>query len=83
MRWSRYYLFTSREVPKDAEVISHQLMARTGMIRKVAAGASLAVVPVGSDFGLRCLGIVCHHKKRSACHTRQPMCQKTQAPPTT
>ncbi len=38
MRWSRYYLFTTREVPNDAEVISHQLMVRTGMIKKVAAG---------------------------------------------
>jgi prolyl-tRNA synthetase len=38
MRWSRYYLFTTREVPSDAEVISHQLMARAGMIKKLAAG---------------------------------------------
>ena len=38
MRWSQYYLFTSREVPSDAEVVSHQLMIRAGMIRKVAAG---------------------------------------------
>ncbi len=38
MRWSQYYLFTSREVPSDAEVVSHQLMIRAGMVRKVAAG---------------------------------------------
>jgi prolyl-tRNA synthetase len=38
MRWTRYYLFTTREVPNDAEVVSHQLMIRTGMIKKVAAG---------------------------------------------
>ena len=38
MRWSRFYLFTSREVPKDAEVMSHQLMVRAGMIRRAAAG---------------------------------------------
>ena len=38
MRWSRYYLYTTREVPADAEVISHQLMVRAGMIKKVAAG---------------------------------------------
>lgn len=37
-RWSRYYLFTTREVPNDAEVVSHQLMVRAGMIKKVAAG---------------------------------------------
>jgi prolyl-tRNA synthetase len=38
MRWSRYYLYTTREVPNDAEVVSHQLMVRAGMIKKVAAG---------------------------------------------
>ena len=38
MRWSRYYLFTTREVPNDAEVVSHQLMIRAGMLKKVAAG---------------------------------------------
>ena len=38
MRWSRFYLFTTREVPADAEVVSHQLMIRAGMIKKLAAG---------------------------------------------
>ncbi len=38
MRWSRYFLFTLRENPSDAEVISHQLLARAGMIDKLAAG---------------------------------------------
>lgn len=38
MRWSRYYLHTTREVPRDAEVVSHRLMIRAGMIKKVAAG---------------------------------------------
>ena len=38
IRWSQYYLFTTREVPNDAEVVSHQLMVRAGMIKKVAAG---------------------------------------------
>jgi prolyl-tRNA synthetase len=38
MRYSQYFLPTLRETPGDAEVISHQLMARAGMIRKVAAG---------------------------------------------
>ena len=38
MRWSQFYLHTTREVPADAEVVSHQLMVRAGMIRKVAAG---------------------------------------------
>jgi len=38
MRYSQYLLPTLKEVPADAEVISHQLMLRSGMIRKVAAG---------------------------------------------
>lgn len=38
MRTSQYFLGTLREVPADAEVVSHQLMLRAGMIRKLAAG---------------------------------------------
>ena len=38
MRWSQYYLYTTREIPSDAEVVSHQLMVRAGMIKKQAAG---------------------------------------------
>jgi prolyl-tRNA synthetase len=38
MRWTRYFLFTLRDNPSDAEVISHQLLARAGMIDKLAAG---------------------------------------------
>ena len=38
MRTSRFPLSTLKEVPSDAEVISHQLMLRAGMIRKIAAG---------------------------------------------
>ena len=37
-RWTRFYLHTTREVPNDAEVVSHQLMVRAGMIKRVAAG---------------------------------------------
>lgn len=38
MRWSKYYIPTRKETPKDAELISHKLMVRAGMIRKVSAG---------------------------------------------
>lgn len=38
MRYSEYLLPTLKEVPADAEVVSHQLMLRAGMIRRVAAG---------------------------------------------
>ncbi|MDN6318427.1 MAG: proline--tRNA ligase [Marinobacter sp.] len=38
MRASRYLIATQKETPSDAEIISHQLMLRAGMIRKLAAG---------------------------------------------
>jgi prolyl-tRNA synthetase len=50
MRLSRFHLSTSKETPADAEVVSHQLMLRTGMIRKLAAG-----LYTWSPLGLRVL----------------------------
>jgi prolyl-tRNA synthetase len=38
MRYSNYFLPTLKEIPSEAEVPSHQLMFRAGMIRKLAAG---------------------------------------------
>lgn len=38
MRYSCFFVPTLKETPSDAEVISHQLMLRSGMIRKIAAG---------------------------------------------
>ncbi|GAP75119.1 prolyl-tRNA synthetase, bacterial type [Pseudoalteromonas sp. SW0106-04] len=38
MRTSQYLLATLKETPSDAEVVSHQLMLRAGMIRKLASG---------------------------------------------
>ena len=38
MFWSKIFLPTLKDIPQDAEVISHQLMLRSGMIRKVASG---------------------------------------------
>jgi prolyl-tRNA synthetase len=38
MRYTQYFIPTVKETPADAEVISHKLMLRAGMIRKVAAG---------------------------------------------
>lgn len=38
MRVSRFPLFTVKETPADAEIVSHQLMLRAGLIRKLAAG---------------------------------------------
>jgi len=38
MRWSEYFIPTLRETPADADVISHQLLQRAGLIRQLAAG---------------------------------------------
>jgi prolyl-tRNA synthetase len=38
MRLSRFHLATVKEVPADAEIASHRLMLRAGMIRKLASG---------------------------------------------
>jgi prolyl-tRNA synthetase len=38
MRYSQYFIPTVKETPADAEVVSHQLMLRAGMVRKLAAG---------------------------------------------
>jgi prolyl-tRNA synthetase len=46
MRLSRYFLPVLRETPKEAEIISHQLMLRAGMIQQEAAGI-YAWLPLG------------------------------------
>ena len=38
MRYSSFFVPTLKETPSDAEVVSHQLMLRAGMVRKIAAG---------------------------------------------
>jgi prolyl-tRNA synthetase len=46
MRYSEMFLPTVREIPSDAEVSSHQLMIRAGMIRKLTTGI-YSVLPLG------------------------------------
>ncbi len=46
MRMSKLFLSTLREVPAEAETISHQLMLRAGIIRKLAAGV-YSYLPLG------------------------------------
>ena len=38
MRWSQFFIPTLREDPADAEVVSHKLLLRAGMIRQLSAG---------------------------------------------
>ena len=49
MRFSEYFIPTLKESPADAEVISHKLMVRAGMIRKLAAGIYI-YLPLGLKF---------------------------------
>src|SRR5579885_1954186 len=46
MRLTRYYVPTLKETPADAEVVSHQLMLRAGMIRPVSRGI-FEYLPIG------------------------------------
>ncbi len=46
MRASNFFISTLKEAPADAEVISHRLMVRAGMIKKLAAGI-YSYLPVG------------------------------------
>ena len=46
MRVSKMFLATQREIPNDAEIPSHQLMLRAGLIRKVASGV-YSFMPMG------------------------------------
>jgi prolyl-tRNA synthetase len=55
MRLSRFHLATIKEVPADAEIASHRLMLRAGMLRKLAAG-----IYTWSPLGLRVLRKVEH-----------------------
>ena len=50
MRLSQFHLRTTKETPADAELVSHQLMLRAGMIRKLATG-----LYTWSPLGLRVL----------------------------
>src|SRR5437879_13434306 len=46
MRLSRYFLPILRDTPKEAEIVSHRLMLRAGMLRQEAAGI-YAFLPLG------------------------------------
>ena len=61
MRLSRYFLPILKETPKEAEIVSHRLMLRAGMIRQEAAGI-YAWLPLG----LRVLAEDLRHRARGA-----------------
>ena len=38
MRASRFFIATLKEAPSDAEIVSHKLMMRAGMIKRLGSG---------------------------------------------
>ena len=46
MRYSKYFIPTQKEIPAEAEIMSHQLMIRAGMIRKLTSGI-YTYLPIG------------------------------------
>ena len=57
MRWSRYFIPTLREDPADAEVISHKLLLRAGVIRQLSAGI-YSFLPLGYRIALKVMQIL-------------------------
>jgi prolyl-tRNA synthetase len=64
MRLSRYFMPILRETPKEAEIVSHRLMLRAGMIRQEAAGI-YAFLPLGFRVLQKVCAIVREEQDRS------------------
>ena len=57
MRWSQYFIPTLREVPADAEVVSHQLLLRAGLVRQLASGI-YSMLPLAQRVSLKIVQIL-------------------------
>jgi prolyl-tRNA synthetase len=57
MRWSRFFIPTLREDPADAEVISHKLLLRAGLIRQLSAGI-YSFLPLGQRVALKVMQVL-------------------------
>jgi prolyl-tRNA synthetase len=57
MRWSQYFIPTLREDPADAEVVSHKLLLRAGLIRQLGAGI-YSFLPLGQRVALKVMAIL-------------------------
>jgi prolyl-tRNA synthetase len=57
MRWSQYFIPTLREDPADAEVISHKLLLRAGLIRQLGAGI-YSFLPMAQRIALKIMQIL-------------------------
>ncbi len=67
MRLSRYFLPTLKETPAEAQIVSHRLMLRAGMIRQAAAGI-YSWLPLGFRVLKRIEQIVREEQDRAGCH---------------
>src|SRR4051812_1893358 len=52
MRWSQYFIPTLREDPADAEVVSHKLLLRAGVVRQLSSGI-YSYLPLGQRIALK------------------------------
>jgi len=57
MRWSQYFIPTLREIPADAEVVSHKLLLRAGLIRQLGAGI-YSFLPMAQRVSLKIMQIL-------------------------
>lgn len=57
MRWSQYFIPTLRQDPADAEVISHKLLLRAGVVRQLSAGI-YSYLPIGQRIALKVMQIL-------------------------
>src|SRR5258705_1677206 len=57
MRWPQYFIPTLREDPADAEVISHKLLLRAGLIRQLGAGI-YSYLPIAQRVALKVMAIL-------------------------
>jgi len=64
MRLSRYFLPVLREVPKEAEIVSHRLMLRAGMIRQQSSGL-YSWLPLGYKVLMKVKAIIEQEQDRS------------------
>lgn len=57
MRWSQYFIPTLRENPADAEVVSHKLLLRAGVVRQLGAGI-YSYLPLGQRIAIKVMQIL-------------------------
>ncbi|MBN1292521.1 MAG: proline--tRNA ligase [Candidatus Latescibacteria bacterium] len=67
MRVSNYFMPTRKEIPKEAEIPSHQMMLRAGLIRQHLAGV-YSILPLGWRVLTNIMKIIREEMDRIGCH---------------